>query len=91
MSAVTAFGCGGVTASTSTAVLEQYDQSRSAVSSRHRFVLKRRLAPLARIEGHIAFDTIRRRILKLVLGAGPLTWRNNQCLRGLVALPVTFS
>lgn len=27
----------------STAVLEQYDESRSAVRSRHRFVLKRRL------------------------------------------------
>ena len=48
-------------------------------------------APLARIEGHIAFDTILRRTSQLVIGPGPLTWRNNQGLRGLAALSVTFS
>ena len=47
-------------------------------------------APLARIEGQLAFDMILRRIPKLVLGPGPLTWRNNQGLRGLAALPVAF-
>ncbi len=47
-------------------------------------------AALARIEGQIAFETILRRLPGLVLDPGPLTWRNNQGLRGLEALPLTF-
>ncbi len=47
-------------------------------------------APLARIEGQIAFETMLRRFPNLTLEAGPLTWRSNLGLRGLVALPVTF-
>jgi cytochrome P450 len=47
-------------------------------------------ATLARIEGQIAFETLLRRLPELVLKPGPLTWRNNQGLRGLEALPVSF-
>ena len=47
-------------------------------------------APLARIEGQIAFETILRRLPNLVLEAAPLVWRNNLGLRGLTALPVKF-
>jgi cytochrome P450 len=47
-------------------------------------------APLARIEGQIAFETMLRRFPNLTLETGPLTWRSNLGLRGLVALPVTF-
>ena len=48
-------------------------------------------APLARMEGQIAFETILRRLPTLDLVPGRLTWRNNSGLRGLIALPVTFS
>ena len=48
-------------------------------------------APLARIEGQIAFETILRRLPNLEMTPGPLTWRNNSGLRGLTALPVKFS
>jgi len=48
-------------------------------------------APLARMEGQIAFETILRRLQTLDLVPGHLTWRNNSGLRGLIALPVTFS
>jgi cytochrome P450 len=48
-------------------------------------------APLARMEGQIAFETLLRRLPNLELTPGPLTWRNNSGLRGLVALPVTFA
>ena len=48
-------------------------------------------APLARMEGQIAFETLLRRLPNLELVPGPLTWRNNSGLRGLMALPVTFS
>jgi cytochrome P450 len=47
-------------------------------------------AALARIEGQIAFETLLRRLPDVALDPGPLTWRNNQGLRGLEALPVTF-
>ncbi|HEY6406896.1 MAG TPA: cytochrome P450 [Ktedonobacteraceae bacterium] len=47
-------------------------------------------APLARIEGQIAFESVLRRMPDLRLKAGPLTWRANLGLRGLIALPVTF-
>ena len=48
-------------------------------------------APLARMEGQIAFETILRRLPNLEVAPGSLTWRNNSGLRGLTALPVTFS
>lgn len=48
-------------------------------------------APLARIEGQIAFETLLRRIHNLKLPPIPLVWRENLGLRGLKALPVTFS
>ncbi len=48
-------------------------------------------APLARMEGQIAFATLLRRLPNLELVPGPLTWRDNSGLRGLTALPVTFS
>jgi pimeloyl-[acyl-carrier protein] synthase len=47
-------------------------------------------APLARMEGQIAFASILRRLPNLQLAPGPLTWRDNSGLRGLTALPVTF-
>ncbi len=47
-------------------------------------------APLARIEGQIAFPTLLRRLPGLALAPGPLSWRQNLGLRGLEALPVTF-
>jgi cytochrome P450 len=47
-------------------------------------------APLARIEGQVAFETILRRLPELRLEPGPLTWRTNLGLRGLTALPVAF-
>jgi pimeloyl-[acyl-carrier protein] synthase len=47
-------------------------------------------APLARIEGQIAFATILRRLQNLQLKPGPITWRENLGLRGLIALPVSF-
>jgi pimeloyl-[acyl-carrier protein] synthase len=48
-------------------------------------------APLARMEGQIAFETMLRRLTNLQLVPGPLIWRENSGLRGLTALPVTFS
>ncbi len=48
-------------------------------------------APLARMEGQIAFETLLRRLPNLQQTPGPLTWRNNSGLRGLMALPVTFA
>jgi cytochrome P450 len=47
-------------------------------------------APLARIEGQVAFSTLLRRLPGLHLAPGPLQWRQNLGLRGLVSLPVTF-
>jgi pimeloyl-[acyl-carrier protein] synthase len=48
-------------------------------------------APLARMEGQISFDVLLRRLNNLELAPGRLTWRENSGLRGLTALPVTFS
>lgn len=48
-------------------------------------------APLARMEGQIAFETLLRRLPNLEVTSESLTWRNNSGLRGLMALPVTFS
>jgi pimeloyl-[acyl-carrier protein] synthase len=47
-------------------------------------------APLARIEGQIAFEALLRRFPKMELAPGPLVWRNNLGLRGLKSLPVHF-
>jgi hypothetical protein len=47
-------------------------------------------APLARIEGQIAFATVLRRLPNLRLATDSLTWRPNLGLRGLAALRVAF-
>ena len=47
-------------------------------------------APLARLEGQIAFATIFRRLTDLRLEAEPLVWRPHLALRGLTALHVRF-
>jgi len=47
-------------------------------------------APLARIEGQLAFAAIATRMANLQLEPGPQVWRDNLGLRGLTALPVTF-
>lgn len=47
-------------------------------------------APLARIEGQIAFEGIIRRMPALKLQLGPIILREHLGLRGLNALPVTF-
>jgi pimeloyl-[acyl-carrier protein] synthase len=47
-------------------------------------------APLARLEGQIAFATILRRLPNLGLEPGPIVWRPHLALRGLTALPVSF-
>jgi hypothetical protein len=47
-------------------------------------------APLARIEGQVAFETVLRRMPNLSLDPPPLKWRDNLGLRGLTALPVSF-
>jgi pimeloyl-[acyl-carrier protein] synthase len=45
-------------------------------------------AALARVEGQEVFEAITRRVSDLELIPGPLVWRNNLGLRGLIALPV---
>jgi amino acid adenylation domain-containing protein len=47
-------------------------------------------APLARIEGQIAFEELLR-LPNWSLAPGPLVWRTNLALRGLTALPVRFT
>ncbi|WP_236602113.1 cytochrome P450 [Ktedonobacter sp. SOSP1-52] len=49
-------------------------------------------APLARLEGYIAFSTLLHRLPNLRLAGGPahLVWKRNLILRGLTSLPVTF-
>jgi cytochrome P450 len=47
-------------------------------------------APLARLEGQIAFATILQRLRNLQLKPGPIIWRENLGLRGLTTLPVSF-
>jgi cytochrome P450 len=47
-------------------------------------------APLARIEGQIAFEAIVRRLRGLSLDPRPLVWRANLGLRGLTELRVSF-
>jgi cytochrome P450 len=47
-------------------------------------------APLARLEGHVAFDTLLRRMPGMKLVPGPASWRANMGFRGLTTLPVTL-
>lgn len=47
-------------------------------------------APLARVEGHIAFATLLRIAPEFELGGDSIEWRQNLGLRGLVSLPVIF-
>jgi len=47
-------------------------------------------APLARMEGRIAFAALLKRLPHLALGEGRLEWRQNLGLRGLTALSVSF-
>jgi cytochrome P450 len=47
-------------------------------------------APLARIEGQVAFETLLRRMPRIALQDRPLEWRTNLGLRGLTALRVAF-
>ena len=47
-------------------------------------------APLARMEGRIAFAALLDRLPNLALDDGTLAWRQNLGLRGLTALPVRF-
>ena len=47
-------------------------------------------APLARMEGQIAFSALLRRLSGIALLNEPLVWRENLGLRGLRALPVSF-
>ena len=48
-------------------------------------------APLARLEGRIAFETLLRRLPEIELTDEPLIWRDNLGLRGLNALPLQVS
>ena len=48
-------------------------------------------APLARLEGQIAFATLLRRLRDLTLATPRCEWRDNTGLRGLRALSVTFT
>ena len=48
-------------------------------------------APLARMEGQIAFETLLRRLPGVALKPGRLVWRENLGLRGLKALPLSFA
>jgi len=47
-------------------------------------------APLARIEGQIAFATLLRRLTNITIEPTPLEWRENLGLRGLKSLPIAF-
>jgi hypothetical protein len=47
-------------------------------------------APLARMEGQIAFTTLLRRLPNLALEPVARRWRPNLALRGMTALHVTF-
>ena len=47
-------------------------------------------APLARMEGEIAFATLLRDAPYFALASESLVWRNNTGLRGLSSLPITF-
>jgi len=47
-------------------------------------------APLARVEGEIAFSTLLRRLQTLRLETEALEWTPSRVFRGLRELPVTF-
>jgi cytochrome P450 len=47
-------------------------------------------APLARLEGQIAFETLLRRMPNLRLATASITWQDNLGYRGLTSLPVAF-
>ena len=47
-------------------------------------------APLARLEGSIGFEALLARFSDLELEGGPLSWRENHGLRGLLALPLRY-
>jgi cytochrome P450 len=47
-------------------------------------------APLARLEGQIAFESLLRRFPRVELTGAPLVWRANLGLRGLEALELSF-
>lgn len=47
-------------------------------------------APLARLEGHIAFETLLRRFPALHLTDEKLVWRENLGLRGMKSLPLSY-
>jgi cytochrome P450 len=47
-------------------------------------------APLARLEGHIAFETLLQRFPVLRLTGEKLVWRENLGLRGLKSLPLSY-
>jgi cytochrome P450 len=47
-------------------------------------------APLARIEGQVAFATMLRRFRSITLKPQPLNWRSNLGLRGLTELHIRF-
>src|ERR1019366_1438669 len=48
-------------------------------------------APLARLEGEVAFNTLLRRLPDLQLGTEELQWVTSTAFRALVELPVTFA
>lgn len=48
-------------------------------------------APLARLEGRIAFATLLRRLDAITLDTDTITWRTNSGLRGMTALPIRFT
>lgn len=48
-------------------------------------------APLARVEAQITFTTLLRRLPGLTLATAAPEWRDTAVLRGLRALPVSFS
>ena len=47
-------------------------------------------APLARLEGQVAFETMMRRLPNMRLATYAVQWRENLSFRGLISLPVTF-
>jgi pimeloyl-[acyl-carrier protein] synthase len=47
-------------------------------------------APLARLEGQIAFGTLLRRVKNMELASEDFVWRENLGLRGLSGLPIRF-